>query len=125
MLRLEQQDEVVKKIEAIIKPHQLDDVREALLAIGNPGVTTTEIRGFGRQKGHPHLYFGAEYVVHFLPKIRLETVIHDDAVEKVTRAIVESCYTGKIGDGKVFVLPADDAFRVRTRERGDDAISSA
>ena len=113
----------MKKIEAIIKPFKLDDAKEALSAIGVQGLTVSEVKGFGRQKGHTELYRGAEYVVDFLPKIKLEIVVPDDMEEKVTHALIESCQTGRIGDGKVFVLPVEQAHRIRTGEMGDAAVS--
>ena len=114
----------MKKVEAIIKPFKLDEAKEALSAIGVQGLTVSEVKGFGRQKGHTELYRGAEYVVDFLPKIKLEIVVPEDLVEKVTHALLESCHTGRIGDGKLFVLPVENAIRIRTGERGDDAVSS-
>jgi nitrogen regulatory protein P-II 1 len=113
----------VRKIEAIIKPFKLEDVKEALNAVGVQGITVTEVKGFGRQKGHTELYRGAEYVVDFLPKVKLEVVVRDDLVDRVVTAIADAAKTGRIGDGKIFVLPVGDALRIRTRERGDDAIS--
>ena len=113
----------MKKVEAIIKPFKLDDAKEALGQVGVLGMSVTEIRGFGRQKGHSELYRGAEYVVDFLPKIKLEVVVPDELVEKVTVALTDAARTGKIGDGKIFVLPVDDAIRIRTGERGDTALS--
>ena len=110
------------KVEAIIKPFKLDEVKEALNGIGIQGLTVSEVRGFGRQKGHTELYRGAEYVVDFLPKIKIEVVVPDDLVDKVTEAIQSASKTGKIGDGKIFVLPVLEAVRIRTGERGDDAI---
>jgi nitrogen regulatory protein P-II 1 len=115
----------MKKVEAIIKPFKLDEVKEALNAIGIQGITVSEVKGFGRQKGHTELYRGAEYVVDFLPKIKLEIVVADDQVEKVSHCLSEACQTGRIGDGKIFVLPVDDAVRVRTGERGDAAVSTS
>lgn len=112
----------MKKIEAIIKPFKLDDVKEALQEIGLTGITVTEARGFGRQKGHTELYRGAEYVVDFLPKVKLEIVVDDAMVEKTIEAIMGAAQTGRIGDGKIFVLPVDDAIRIRTGERGPNAI---
>ena len=112
----------MKKIEAIIKPFKLDEVKEALHEIGIRGITVTEAKGFGRQKGHTELYRGAEYVVDFLPKIKLEIVVTADVVEKVVEAIVAAANTGKIGDGKIFVLPLEEAIRIRTGERGSDAV---
>ena len=112
----------MKKIEAIIKPFKLDDVKEALQEIGLAGITVTEARGFGRQKGHTELYRGAEYVVDFLPKVKIEVVVADDLVEKTIEAIVGAAQTGRIGDGKIFVIPVEDAVRIRTGERGPNAI---
>ena len=112
----------MKKIEAIVKPFKLDEVREALSEVGVTGLTVTEVKGFGRQKGHTELYRGAEYVVDFLPKIKLEIVVTSDLVDKVVEAIVSSASTGKIGDGKIFVLPLEEAVRIRTGERGADAV---
>jgi len=112
----------MKKIEAIIKPFKLDDVIEALTEIGIEGVSVSEIRGFGRQKGRTEIYKGAEYVVDFLPKVKLETVIADDLVDAATEAIQKAAHTGKIGDGKVFVIPVESAVRIRTGERDESAI---
>ena len=112
----------MRKIEAIIKPFKLDEVKEALNAIGVQGITVSEVKGFGRQKGHTELYRGAEYVVDFLPKIKVEIVVGDDMVEKVTDAIQSAANTGRIGDGKIFVLPVGEAVRIRTGERGEEAI---
>ncbi len=112
----------MKKIEAIIKPFKLDDVKEALSQVGVEGLTVTEVKGFGRQKGHTELYRGAEYVVDFLPKIKLEIVVRDEIVERVIDAIAEAANTGKIGDGKIFVLPLEEAIRIRTGERGPAAV---
>ncbi len=112
----------MKKIEAIIKPFKLDEVKEALSRVGVDGLTVSEVKGFGRQKGHTELYRGAEYVVDFLPKIKLEIVVTADLVEKVVEAIVTAANTGKIGDGKIFVLPLEEAVRIRTGERGADAV---
>jgi nitrogen regulatory protein P-II 1 len=112
----------MKKIEAVIKPFKLDEVKEALHEIGIQGMTVTEVKGFGRQKGHTELYRGAEYVVDFLPKIKLEIVISDDLVDKVVEAIAGAANTGRIGDGKIFVLPIEQAVRIRTGERGDEAL---
>jgi nitrogen regulatory protein P-II 1 len=113
---------VMRKIEAIIKPFKLDEVKEALHAIGIQGMTVTEVKGFGRQKGHTELYRGAEYVVDFLPKIKIEIAIGDDLVDKAVAAIVEAANTGRIGDGKIFVLPVEEVVRIRTGERGPDAV---
>ena len=112
----------MKKIEAIIKPFKLDDVKEALQEVGLQGITVTEAKGFGRQKGHTELYRGAEYVVDFLPKVKLEIVVDDGMLEKAIDAIKQAAHTGRIGDGKIFVLPVEDAIRVRTGESGVDAI---
>ncbi len=112
----------MRKVEAIIKPFKLDEVKEALSAIGIHGMTVTEVKGFGRQKGHTELYRGAEYVVDFLPKIKLEITVSDELAEKVVEVIVAAANTGRIGDGKIFVLPLDEAVRIRTGERGPDAV---
>jgi nitrogen regulatory protein P-II 1 len=112
----------MKKIEAIIKPFKLDDVKEALQEIGLTGITVTEARGFGRQKGHTELYRCEEYVVDFLPKVKLEIIVDDAMVEKTIEAIMGAAQTGRIGDGKIFVLPVDDVIRIRTGERGPNAI---
>ncbi len=112
----------MKLVEAIIKPFKVDDVRNALNEIGVQGLTVTEAKGFGRQKGHTELYRGAEYVVDFLPKIKLEVVVPDDLVERVARAIQDAANTGRIGDGKIFILPLEEAIRIRTGERGEEAI---
>jgi nitrogen regulatory protein P-II 1 len=112
----------VKKIEAIIKPFKLDEVKEALHEVGVSGITVTEAKGFGRQKGHTELYRGAEYVVDFLPKVKLEVVVSDSLAERVVEAISNAAQTGRIGDGKVFVIPIESAVRIRTGERDDDAV---
>ncbi|HEX2752964.1 MAG TPA: P-II family nitrogen regulator [Alphaproteobacteria bacterium] len=112
----------MKKIEAIIKPFKLDEVKEALHEIGVQGMTVTEVRGFGRQKGHTELYRGAEYVVDFLPKVKIEMVVEKTQVDDVVEAIEQAARTGRIGDGKIFVLPVDNVIRVRTGERGKEAI---
>jgi len=112
----------MKKVEAIIKPHKLEDVKEALTAIGVSGMSVTEIKGFGKQKGHTELYRGAEYVIDFIPKLKIEVVIPDELVEKVVEAIIKAAKTGKIGDGKIFIIPVEDAIRIRTGERGDSAL---
>ncbi len=112
----------VKKVEAIIKPFKLDEVKEALHEIGVSGITVTEAKGFGRQKGHTELYRGAEYVVDFLPKVKLEVVVSDALVDRVVEAIAAAAQTGRIGDGKIFVMTVDSALRIRTGERDDDAI---
>lgn len=114
----------MKKIEAIIKPFKLDEAKEALGSVGVEGITVSEVKGFGRQKGHTELYRGAEYVVDFLPKMKLEIVVPDDMVEKVTNALLEACQTGRIGDGKIFVNPVEQALRIRTGETGDAAVQS-
>jgi nitrogen regulatory protein P-II 1 len=112
----------MKKVEAIIKPFKLDEVKEALQQVGIQGLTVTEVKGFGRQKGHTELYRGAEYVVDFLPKIKLEIVVTDDMVDKAVEAIIEAANTGRIGDGKIFVLPLGESIRIRTGERGKEAV---
>lgn len=113
---------LMKKIEAIIKPFKLDEVKEALNEIGIKGITVSEVKGFGRQKGHTELYRGTEYVVDFLPKIKMEIVVKEDMVAKVVETIVNAARTGRIGDGKVFVLSVDEVVRIRTGERGEEAI---
>ncbi len=112
----------MQKVEAIIKPFKLDEVKEALNAIGIQGITVSEVKGFGRQKGHTELYRGAEYVVDFLPKIKLEVIVADDMVAKVLEAVQSAANTGRIGDGKIFVMPVLEAVRIRTGDRGEDAI---
>ena len=112
----------MKKIEAIIKPFKLDEVKEALHGIGIQGMTVTEVKGFGRQKGHTELYRGAEYVVDFLPKIKVEIALADELLEKAVDAIVQAANTGRIGDGKIFVLDVEETVRIRTGERGPDAV---
>jgi nitrogen regulatory protein P-II 1 len=112
----------MKKIEAVIKPFKLEEVKDALTEIGIQGLTVSEVKGFGRQKGHTELYRGAEYVVDFIPKIKIEVVVPDDIAEKVVEAIVNAARTGRIGDGKVFIIPVEDAIRIRTGERGENAI---
>jgi nitrogen regulatory protein P-II 1 len=112
----------MKKVEAIIKPFKLEDAKKALAELNIRGMTVSEVRGFGRQKGHSEVYRGAEYVVEFLPKVKLELVVTDDSVEKVVRALADATRTGSIGDGKIFVLPAADAIRIRTHETGDAAL---
>ncbi|HRA81483.1 MAG TPA: P-II family nitrogen regulator, partial [Thauera sp.] len=111
-----------KKIEAIVKPFKLDEVRESLSEVGITGLTVTEVKGFGRQKGHTELYRGAEYVVDFLPKIKVEVVVTDDLVESAVEAIVKAAHTGKIGDGKIFVMPVEQVIRIRTGEINEAAI---
>ena len=112
----------MKKIEAIIKPFKLEDVKEALTEIGVEGMTVSEVKGFGRQKGHTEIYRGSEYTVDFLPKVKFEVILRDDHVQRAVDTIIQAARTGKIGDGKVFVLPIEDAIRIRTEERGDNAI---
>ncbi|MEZ5734827.1 MAG: P-II family nitrogen regulator [Novosphingobium sp.] len=112
----------MKKIEAIIKPFKLDEVKEALHEVGVSGITVTEAKGFGRQKGHTELYRGAEYVVDFLPKVKLEVVVGDELSERVVEAITSAAQTGRIGDGKIFVIPIESAVRIRTGERNEDAV---
>ncbi len=112
----------MKKIEAIVKPFKLDEVKEALQGIGIQGMTVTEVKGFGRQEGHTELYRGAEYVVDFLPKIKIEIAVSDDLVDKAVQLIVETANTGRIGDGKIFVLPVEETIRIRTGERGPHAV---
>ncbi len=113
---------VMKKVEAIIKPFKLDEVKENLNAIGVRGLTVSEVKGFGRQKGHTELYRGAEYVVDFLPKVKLEIIVGEDMVGKVVETIEKAARTGRIGDGKIFVTSVEDVVRIRTGERGDDAV---
>ena len=112
----------MKKIEAVIKPFKLDEVREGLSEVGVTGLTVTEVKGFGRQKGHTELYRGAEYVVDFLPKIKIEVIVADDTVEPAVEAIIKAARTGKIGDGKIFVMPVEQVVRIRTGETGRDAL---
>ncbi len=112
----------MKKIEAIIKPFKLDDVKEALQDAGLQGMTVTDVRGFGRQKGHTELYRGAEYVVDFLPKLKVELVVADEIVERIVTTIKEAAHSGRIGDGKIFVSPVEEAIRIRTGETGGDAL---
>jgi nitrogen regulatory protein P-II 1 len=112
----------MKKIEAVIKPFKLDDVRESLSEAGVSGLTVTEVKGFGRQKGHTELYRGAEYVVDFLPKVKIEVVVADNQVDRCIEAIVAGARTGKIGDGKIFVTSVDEVVRIRTGERGEEAV---
>ena len=112
----------MKLVTAIIKPFKLDEVREALSAIGVQGITVTEVKGFGRQKGHTELYRGAEYVVDFLPKVKIEVVLSDDMLDKAVEAIQKAAKTGRIGDGKIFISTIEDAIRIRTGESGRDAI---
>ena len=112
----------MKKIDAIIKPFKLEDVKEALATVGVEGLTVTEVKGFGRQKGHTEIYRGSEYTVDFLPKVKLEVVTADDASGKAVEAIAKAAKTGKIGDGKIFVLPVEEAIRIRTDEKGDESL---
>jgi nitrogen regulatory protein P-II 1 len=112
----------MKKIEAVIKPFKLDEVKEALHEVGVKGITVTEAKGFGRQKGHTELYRGAEYVVDFLPKVKLEIIIDDSQVERAVEAIMTAAKTGRIGDGKIFVSPVEEVIRIRTGERGSEAV---
>jgi nitrogen regulatory protein P-II 1 len=112
----------MKKIEAIIKPFKLDEVREALSEIGIMGLTATEVKGFGRQKGHTELYRGAEYVVDFLPKVKLDLIVSDSLLDKAVETIIKASHTGKIGDGKIFVTDVNEVIRIRTGEKGDDAV---
>ena len=112
----------MKMVTAIVKPFKLDEVREALSAIGVQGVTVTEVKGFGRQKGHTEIYRGSEYTVDFLPKLKLEIVVADGAVDGAVSAILKTAKTGKIGDGKIFVIPIEQAVRIRTEERGEQAV---
>jgi nitrogen regulatory protein PII len=112
----------MKKIEVIIKPFKLDDVKEAILALGVSGMTITEVKGFGRQKGHKEIYRGAEYVVDFLPKVKIEVIVPTELLQRVVDAIKDKAYTGEIGDGKIFVLPVEKAIRIRTGEEDEDAV---
>ena len=112
----------MKKIEAIIKPFKLEEVKTALADIGIEGMTVTEVKGFGRQKGHTEIYRGSEYTVDFLPKIKLEVVVADDVLDKAVEAIIRTAKTGKIGDGKIFILAVEQAIRIRTEEQGDRAV---
>jgi nitrogen regulatory protein P-II 1 len=112
----------MKKIEAIIKPFKLDEVKDALSEVGLAGMTVTEVKGFGRQKGHTEVYRGSEYTVDFLPKIKLEVVVGDSQLDDAIKAITEAAKTGKIGDGKVFILPVEEAVRIRTGEKGEEAV---
>lgn len=112
----------MKKLEVIIKPFKLDEVKDALQEVGIQGITITEAKGYGRQKGHTELYRGAEYVVDFLPKLKIGIVLEDELVDKAVDAILRSAATGRIGDGKIFIMPVEEAIRIRTGERGSDAI---
>jgi nitrogen regulatory protein P-II 1 len=118
----EQQIMALKKIEAIIKPFKLEEVKEALTEAGIEGMTATEVKGFGRQKGHTEIYRGSEYTVDFLPKVKLEIVLPEASVQKAITAILKAAKTGKIGDGKIFVLPLDEVIRIRTEDRGEKAV---
>jgi nitrogen regulatory protein P-II 1 len=119
---LDAKEAAMKKIEAIIKPFKLDEVREALSELGISGLTVTEVKGFGRQKGHTELYRGAEYVVDFLPKVKIEVVLSDDQVDTAIEGIIKAAHTGKIGDGKIFVSPVEHVVRIRTGETNDQAV---
>ncbi|MFC1627775.1 P-II family nitrogen regulator [Gemmatimonadota bacterium] len=112
----------MKRIEAVIKPFKLDEVREALAGAGLKGMTVSEVRGFGRQKGHAELYQGSEYQIDLLPKVKIEVVVSDESVDEAVEAIIGAAWTGEIGDGKIFVSPVDDAIRIRTSERGESAL---
>ncbi len=112
----------MKKVEAIIKPFKLDEVKDALVEIGIGGMTVTEVRGFGQQKGHTEIYRGTEYVIDFLPKVKIEVIVKDEDVEKVVQAIIKTAQTGRVGDGKIFIIPIEDVIRIRTGERGEQAI---
>jgi len=112
----------MKKVEAIIKPFKLEEVKDALNALGIQGMTVSEVKGFGRQKGHTELYRGAEYIVDFLPKVKVEVVVRDGILESVLQAVAEAARTGRIGDGKIFVIPVEDTIRIRTGETGEEAI---
>ncbi|MEJ7553991.1 MAG: nitrogen regulator P-II GlnB [Aquificaceae bacterium] len=112
----------MKKVEAIIKPFKLDEVKDALVEIGIGGMTVTEVRGFGQQKGHTEIYRGTEYVIDFLPKVKIEVIVRDEDVEKVVDTIMKTAQTGRVGDGKIFIIPVEDVIRIRTGERGEQAI---
>jgi len=112
----------MKKIEAIVKPFKMEDVKQALFEAGIEGMTVSEVKGFGRQKGHTEIYRGSEYTVDFLPKVKFEIVVPDDVADQAVKKIIEASKTGKIGDGKVFILPIDEAIRIRTEEKGDKAV---
>ncbi len=112
----------MKKVEAIIKPFKLDEVKDALVEVGIGGMTVTEVRGFGQQKGHTEIYRGTEYVIDFLPKVKIEVVVKDEDVEKVVEVIMKTAQTGRVGDGKIFIIPVEDVVRIRTGERGEQAI---
>lgn len=112
----------MKKIEAIIRPFKIDDVREALIEIGIKGMTITEVKGYGRQKGHTEMYRGSEYQIDFLPKMKIEIIAPDDSIDKIVETIIKSAKTGQVGDGKIFVYPVEDVIRVRTEESGEAAL---
>ncbi|MFN3814477.1 MAG: P-II family nitrogen regulator [Aquificaceae bacterium] len=112
----------MKKVEAIIKPFKLDEVKDALVELGIGGMTVTEVRGFGQQKGHTEIYRGTEYVIDFLPKVKIEVVVKDEDVEKVVETITKTAQTGRVGDGKIFIIPIEDVIRIRTGEKGEQAI---
>ena len=112
----------MKKVEAIIKPFKLDEVKDALVEIGIGGMTVTEVRGFGQQKGHTEIYRGTEYVIDFLPKVKIEVIVRDEDVDKVVETIMKTAQTGRVGDGKIFIIPVEDVIRIRTGERGEQAI---
>jgi nitrogen regulatory protein P-II 1 len=112
----------MKKIEAVIRPHKLDDLHTALQEAGFAGISVSEIRGYGRQKGHTEIYRGSEYNLQFVPKVKIELICKDDAVESAEKIIIETCKTGQIGDGKIFIYPVEDAIRIRTEESGDQAL---
>jgi len=113
---------IMKKIEAIVKPFKMTDVKDALHDVGVQGMTVTEVKGYGRQKGHTEIYRGSEYIVDFMPKVKLEIIVPDTRVEEAIQAIIKSARTGKIGDGKIFVYPVEEAVRIRTDERGENAV---
>jgi nitrogen regulatory protein P-II 1 len=121
-LNARREDRMLKKIEAVIKPFKLDEVKDALNDLGIKGMTISEVKGFGRQKGHTEIYRGAEYVIDFLPKVKVEIVVETELAGKIVEVIQKAAKTGKIGDGKIFVLPVEDVIRIRTGERGKDAI---
>ncbi|MCS6958369.1 MAG: P-II family nitrogen regulator [Aquificaceae bacterium] len=112
----------MKKVEAIIKPFKLDEVKDALVEIGIGGMTVTEVRGFGQQKGHTEIYRGTEYVIDFLPKVKIEVIVRDEDVEKVVQTIMKTAQTGRVGDGKIFIIPVENVIRIRTGEKGEQAI---
>lgn len=112
----------MKKVEAIIKPFKLDEVKDALVELGIGGMTVTEVKGFGQQKGHTEIYRGTEYVIDFLPKVKIEVIVKDEDVEKVVDTIVKTAQTGRVGDGKIFIIPVEDVVRIRTGERGEAAV---